>query len=83
MLGLCCCAGLSLVAVSDQGLLSGCTAQLFMWWFLLLLNTGSRHVGSVVVLHGLSCYAACGIFPAQGLKPCLLRWQEDSSPLSH
>ena len=27
--------------------------------------------GSVVVAHGLSCSMACGIFPDQGLNPCL------------
>ena len=32
---------------------------------------------------GLSCSAACGIFPDQGSNPCLLHWQADSSPLSH
>ena len=47
------------------------------------------HVGSVVVAHGLysagpvvvahrlSCFAACGIFPDQGLNPCPLHWQAD------
>ena len=30
-----------------------------------------HHVGTVVV-HGLSCSAACGIFPDQGLNPCSL-----------
>ena len=34
--------------------------------------------GSVVVAHGLSCSAACGIFPDQGSNPCLLHWQADS-----
>ena len=33
--------------------------------------------------HGLSCSAACGIFPDQGSKPCLLHGQADSLPLSH
>ena len=33
---------------------------------------------SVVVVHGLSCSAACGIFPDQGSNPCLLHWQADS-----
>ena len=32
----------------------------------------------VVVARGLSCSAACGIFPDQGLNPFLLHWQEDS-----
>ena len=40
-------------------------------------------VGSVVVAHGLSCSLASGIFLDQGLNPFLLRWQADSSPLSH
>ena len=39
---------------------------------------GSRHAGSVVVAHGLSCSGACGIFPDQGLNPCPLHWQADS-----
>ena len=33
---------------------------------------------SVVVAHGLSCSAACGIFPDQGSNPCPLHWQADS-----
>ena len=36
------------------------------------------HVISVVVVHGLSCSLACGIFPDQGANPCALHWQEDS-----
>ena len=40
-------------------------------------------MGSVVVAHGLSCSLASGIFLDQGLNPFLLRWQADSSPLSH
>ena len=32
--------------------------------------------------HGLSCSAACAIFPDQGLNPCFLHWQADSLPLS-
>ena len=34
--------------------------------------------GSVVVAHGLSFSAACGIFLDQGLNPCPLHWQADS-----
>ena len=33
--------------------------------------------------HGLSCFAACGIFPDQGSIPCPLHWQADSQPLCH
>ena len=36
---------------------------------------------SVVVVHELSCSVACGVFPDQGLNPCLLHWQEGSLPL--
>ena len=50
---------------------------------LLLRITGSRRAGSVVVAHGPSCPAACGIFPDQGSNPCPLRWQADSQPLHH
>ena len=41
------------------------------------------HVGLIVAAHGLSCSAACGIFPDQGSNPCLPHWQVDASPLSH
>ena len=38
---------------------------------------------SVVMAHGLSCSAACGIPPDQGSNPCPLHWQADSQPLCH
>ena len=50
---------------------------------LLLWSIGSRRAGSVIVAHGPSCSAACGIFPDQGSNPCPLRWQADSQPLYH
>ena len=50
---------------------------------LLLRSTGSRRAGSVIVAHGLSCSAACGIFPDQGSNPRPLHWQADSQPLRH
>ena len=50
---------------------------------LLLRSTGSRRTGSVVVAHGPSCSAACGILPDQGSNPCPLHWQADSQPLRH
>ena len=50
---------------------------------LLLWSTGSRRAGSVVVAHGPSCSAACGILPDQGSNPCPLHWQADSQPLHH
>ena len=50
---------------------------------LLLQSTGSRRAGSVIVAHGPSCSAACGILPDQGSNPCPLHWQADSQPLCH
>ena len=35
------------------------------------------------MVHGLGCSEACGIFLDEGLNPCFLHWQVDSSPLSH
>ena len=48
-----------------------------------LQSTGSRCVGSVVVVYRLSCSKTCGIFPDQGSNPCSLHWQVDSQPLDH
>ena len=46
-------------------------------------STGSRRAGSVVVAHGPSRSAACGILPDRGTNPCPLHWQADSQPLRH
>ena len=61
--------GLSLVAASG-GHSSPQRAGLSLSRPLLLRSTGSRRAGSVVVAHGPSCSAACGIFPDQGSNPC-------------
>ena len=74
--------GLSLVAASG-GYSSLWCMGFSLQWLLLSWSTGSRRVGSVVVVHGLSCSAACGIFPDQGSNPCPLHWQADSQPLCH
>ena len=50
---------------------------------LLLQSTGSRCTASVIVAHGPSCSAACGIVPDQSSNPCPLHWQADSQPLRH
>ena len=42
-----------------------------------------QRTGSIVAVCGLSGSAACGIFPDQGLNPCLLLWQVDFCPLCH
>ena len=66
--------GLSLAAASGGHSSSWCTG-LSPSWSLLLGSTGSRCAGSVVVAHGPSCSAACGIFPDQGSNPCPLHYQ--------
>ena len=40
-------------------------------------------MGSVDVVHRISCSLACGIFPDQGSNPCPWHWQADSLPLSY
>ena len=74
--------GLSLVAASGGHSSSRC-ADLSLSRPLLLRSTGSRRAGSVVVAHGPSCSAACGIFPDRGSNLCPLHWQADSQPLRH
>ena len=69
--------------VASRGHSSSRCAGLSPSWPLLLRSTGSRHAGSVIVAHGPSCSAACGIFPDQGSNPCPLHWQADSQPLHH
>jgi len=43
----------------------------------------ARSTGSIVVVHGLSCSVAGGIFPGQEWDPDLLYWHADSLLLSH
>ena len=74
--------GLSLVVASGGHSSSRCT-DLSLSRPLLLRSTGCSRAGSVVVAHGPSCSAACGIFPDQGPNPCPLHWQADSQPLRH
>ena len=74
--------GLSLVVASGGHSSSRCVG-LSLSRPLLLRSTGSRRAGSVVVAHGLSCSATCGILPDQGSNPCPRHWQADSQPLRH
>ena len=60
--------GLSLVAA--HGLLVAVAS--------LVVEHGLQGTGSVVVVYGLSCPVACGIFADQGSNPCPLHWQADS-----
>ena len=66
--------GLSPVAASGGHSSSRC-AGLSPSRPLPLQSTGSRRAGSVVVAHGLSCSAACGILPdrARTPVPCIGR----------
>ena len=74
--------GLSPVVASGGHSSSRC-AGLSLSRPLLLRSTSSRRAGSVVVAHGPSCSAACGIFLDQGSNPRSLHWQADSQPLRH
>ena len=74
--------GLSVVVASGGHSSSWCTG-LSLSRPLLLRGTGSRRAGSVVVAHGPSCSAACGILPDQGANLCPLHQQADSQPLRH
>ena len=72
------CAGSSLLcglfsSGSEWGLLSSCGTQASVVW----------NMGSVVVVLGLSCSAACGTCPDQGLNSYLLHGWVDSLLLSH
>ena len=46
----------------------------------LLRSSGSRCAASVVVVRGLSCSMARGIFPEQGSNSCPLHGQVDAKP---
>ena len=69
--------------VASRGHSSSRCAGLSLSQPLPLQSTGSRRAGSVVVAHGTSRSAACGIFPNRGSNPCPLHWQADSQPLRH
>ena len=69
--------GLSLVAASGGHSSSRCAG------LSLSRPLSLRSTGSVIVAHGPSCSAACGIFPDQGSNPCPLHWQADPQPLRH
>ena len=43
----------------------------------VVVARGLQSAGSIVVAHGFSSSAACGIFPDQGSNLCLLHWQAE------
>ena len=95
VLDLRCCAGVSLVGASRgyslvvvPGLLTAVASlderhSLYIAWASVVGVPGLQSTDSVVVVHGLSCSTACGIFPAHRWNPHLLHWWKDSLPLSH
>ena len=80
MLGLHWCAGFSL-AVGHGGCSLASVWNFSLRW-LLLLEAQAPGTWAAVAVHGLSCSIAHGVFPDQGLNPCLLHWQVGSSALS-
>ena len=83
MLGLRFCARAPSSCGERGGHSSSRCAGLSLSWPLLLRSTGSRRAGSVIVAHGPSCSATCGILPDQGSNPCPPHRQADSQPLRH
>ena len=75
-----CCGSQAFSSYRNWGLLFLVMVWLSLWWLLLLHRLrGVR--ASVVVVRGLSCSTAGGIFPDQGLNPCPLYRQADSYSL--
>ena len=69
MLGLHCHAGFSLVAVSSFLIAAASfPVEDGPAWTSVVAAPGCQNAGSVVVARGLSCSAAYGIFPDQGLN---------------
>ena len=67
------------LSLGKQGLVFTAVHRLHSLWRLLLVQiVGSRHAGSVVVVHRLSYSLVCGIFPDQGSNPRSLHWQVES-----
>ena len=81
------CAGFSLQWLlllwstgSRRAGFSSCGTWASVVWHMgsVVVTRGIQSAGSVVVMHGLSCSTACGIFPDQGSNLCPLHWQADS-----
>ena len=52
-------------------------------WVSVVVVPGLQSTGSIVVVPRPSGSKACGVFPDQGLNPCLLPWEVGSLPLNH
>ena len=79
VLGLCRCAGISLVVVGEDSPVAVC--QLLIAVASLVAEQGLQGAGSQFVQR-LNCPAACGIFPEQESNPRFLHWQATSLHLS-
>ena len=44
---------------------------------------GLQSTGLTAMVHGFSCFLACGSFLHQASNPCPLHWRADSQPLDH
>ena len=77
--------GLLLVAASPVGGTGSRVLGLQQLWLVGLgvAPPGLQSTSSVVVVHGLSCPMAGGVFPDQRSNPCPLHWQVGSLLLSH
>ena len=95
-LGLCCCAqaftscgeqgrltsGAALPCVVAEHRLQAHRLQQLQHAGSVVAAPGLQSTGSIVVVHGLSCSATCGIFLYPRMNPRLLHWQANSLPLS-
>ena len=91
VLGLCCYVGFSLAVMRGGYFLLAasycrgfsCCRTPALGQLSVVAAPWLQSKGLIVVVHGLICPAACGIFPDQGLNPHLLHWQANPLPLSH
>ena len=87
------CAGSSLLLGLSLVTASGGYSPVVVCWLLVAVAPlvaerrlqvhrvqSLKHVGSVVVAHGLSCSDVCEIFLDRALNPCPLHWRADSYP---
>ena len=71
------------VEASHWGDFSYCRTQALDMPASAVVECRLQSMDSVVLIHGLSCLMACGIFLDQWLNRYPLHWQADSYPLHH
>ena len=67
----------------EQGLPSRCGVKASQCSGFSCCRARALGAWASVVVHGLSCPMACGVFPNQGSNPCPLYWQVDSYTMNH